>query len=210
MIQTIIRNRFTDLDQAMAWLQETLSSNRFEHSLGTYEKAVELAEKFQLPDEDCERVATAGLLHDAAKLMNSRELLEACTRYHIELDAMDRATPQTLHPVVGAEIVRERFALEDVITLDAIRYHTTGRAGMTTVEKIVYVADKIEGKTREPKYIEAITVSLDYTKPWSLDLTVLAILNSTVEFLISKNQLIHPRTIEARNDIVNRLQIDTH
>jgi predicted HD superfamily hydrolase involved in NAD metabolism len=210
LIQTVICSRFTDLDQAMAWLRETLSSNRFDHSLGVYEKALALAEGFGLSVEDCERAATAGLLHDAAKLMNSRELLDACTRHDITLDEVDRATPQTLHPVVGAELVRERFGIEDVVTLDAIRYHTTGRAAMTLVEKIVYVADKVEDRTREPGYIQAMTAALDYSQPWSLDLTVLTIINGTLEFLMQKNQLIHPRTIDARNDIVNRLRADAH
>jgi nicotinate-nucleotide adenylyltransferase len=197
-----------DLDQAKAWLSRHLSSERFEHSLGAQEKAIELAEKFHLPPEERERAAIAGLLHDAAKLMRPQELLDYCERYHLPVEEIDRKTPQTLHPFIGAELVREAFQLEDPDILNAIRYHTTGRAGMSRVEKIVYIADKIEGNTRNPLYIQRMTAPLDFKNPWSLDLTMLYILDSTMQFLMEKHQVIHPRTIEARNDFVSRLRAE--
>jgi predicted HD superfamily hydrolase involved in NAD metabolism len=199
-----------DLDQAKAWLKGILSPERFEHSLGAHEKAADLAEKFHLPDEERERAAIAGLLHDAAKLMNSRALLDACERYGLALESIDRETPQTLHPFVGAELVRETFQLSDPDILNAIRYHTTGRSGMSQVEKIVYIADKIEGNTRNPLYIQHLTASLDYRRLWTLDLTMLFILDSSIRFLIDKHHLIHPRTVEARNDFINRLRAGNH
>jgi nicotinate-nucleotide adenylyltransferase len=199
-----------DLDHAKGWLSQQLTPERFEHSLGAHEKAVELAEKFRLPPEEREYAAIAGLLHDSAKLMNSRDLLARCEQYHIELDEIDRKTPQTLHPFVGAEIVRETFHIEEPDILNAIRYHTTGRAGMSRVEKIVYIADKIEGNTRNPLYIQRMTSPLDFRKPWSLDLTMLYLLDSTIQFLMEKRQVIHPRTIEARNDFVNCLRAENH
>lgn len=197
-----------NMDQAKTWLSQRLSTERFEHSLGAQEKAVELAEKFHLPLEDREKASIAGLLHDAAKLMNSRELLAYCERFALPVDDVDRKTPQTLHPFVGAELVREAFQLQDADILNAIRFHTTGRAGMSRVEKIVYIADKIEGNTRNPLYIQRMTASLDYRNPWSLDLTMLFILDSTIQFLMEKHQIIHPRTIEARNDFVSRLRAE--
>jgi predicted HD superfamily hydrolase involved in NAD metabolism len=199
-----------DLHEAKQWLSRQLTPERYEHSVGAHEKAVELAEKFHLPPEERERAAIAGLLHDAAKLMNSRELLARCEQYHIQLDEVDRKTPQTLHPFVGAEIVRETFNVQDPDILDAIRFHTTGRAGMSRVEKIVYIADKIEGNTRNPLYIQRMTSSLDFRNPWSIDLTMLYILDSTIQFLMEKRQVIHPRTIEARNDFINRLRAENH
>jgi nicotinate-nucleotide adenylyltransferase len=207
LIQT---TQILDLEQAKAWLGQRLSAERYEHSLGAHEKAVELAEKFRLPGEERERAAIAGLLHDAAKLMGPDELLAYCDRFSLPVEAIDRQTPQTLHPFVGAELVREAFDLHDEDTLNAIRFHTTGRAGMSRVEKIVYIADKIEGNTRNPLYIQRMTAPLDFRKAWSLDLTMLYILDSTIQFLIEKHQVIHPRTLEARNDLVTRLRADKH
>lgn len=207
MIQT---TTLLDLEQAKAWLRQQLTSERFEHSIGARDKALELAEKFHLPSEECERAALAGLLHDAAKLMPATKLLEYCEQRHLPIDEMDRKTPQTLHPFVGAEIVRETFHIEEPDILNAIRFHTTGRSGMSRVEKIVYIADKIEGNTRNPLYVQKVTSSLDHKNPWSLDLTMLYILDSTIQFLMEKHQIIHPRTIEARNDFVFKLRAENH
>lgn len=207
MIQT---TSILDLDKAKNWLSQQLSHERLEHSIGAHEKAVELAEKFHLPLEERERAAIAGLLHDSAKLMRPPELLDYCERYNLAIEDVDRKTPQTLHPFVGAELVREAFDIQDPDILNAIRYHTTGRAGMSRVEKIVYIADKIEGNTRNPLYIQKMTAPLDSRNAWSLDLTMLYILDSTIQFLMEKHQVIHPRTIEARNDFVSRLRAEKH
>ena len=185
MIQT---TSILDLDHAKRWLSQQLSHERFEHSVGAQEKAVELAEKFNLPMAERERAAIAGLLHDAAKLMRPPDLLAFCESHQIPIDDTDRASLQTLHPFVGAELVRETFQLEDPEILNAIRFHTTGRAGMSRVEKIVYIADKIEGNTRNPLYI----------------------LDSTIQYLIERHQVIHPRTIEARNDFITQLRAEKH
>jgi predicted HD superfamily hydrolase involved in NAD metabolism len=121
---------------------------------------------------------------------------------------VDRQTPQTLHPFVGAHVVREKFSLDDEDILNAIRYHTTARVGMSTVEKVVYIADKIEGNTRNPLYSQRMTAFLDFKDPLSLDLTMLYILDSTIQFLMSKHLVIHPRTVDARNDFVVRLRAE--
>jgi predicted HD superfamily hydrolase involved in NAD metabolism len=176
--------------------------------LGAYEKATELAEKFHLPLAVQEQAAIAALLHDCAKLMNSRELFQECDRFGIELDELDRSTPNTLHPFVGAELVKEKFNIEDPTILNAIRYHTTGREGMDIVEKLVFIADKIEGNTRNPLYIQKMTASLDFRHCETLDLTMLYILDSTISYLMEKRLIIHPRTIAARNDFVSRLRAE--
>jgi predicted HD superfamily hydrolase involved in NAD metabolism len=203
-----IASTLLDLEMATSWLRQRLSSERFQHSLGAQEKAVELAEKFRLPQEERERASVAALLHDAAKLMSPAELLSYCEQHHLPISEMDRLTPQTLHPFVGAELVRATFNLHDEDVLNAIRYHTTARVGMSRVEKLVYIADKIEGNTRNPLYSQKMTAFLDYQDPLSLDLTMLYILDSTIQFLMSKHQVIHPRTVDARNDFVVRLRAE--
>jgi len=183
-----------------------LSSERYDHSIGAYEKAVELADKFRLSPHEKEAAAWAALLHDAAKLLPPDELLARCEAEGVPLDAMDHATPQTLHPWVGALLVHEKFGITDENTLNAIRFHTTGRTGMSLVEKVVYVADKIEGNTRNPLYVQKMTAHLDFQDPDSLDRTMLYILDSTMQFLMEKKQVIHPRTLAARNDVVTRVR----
>ena len=195
-----------DIGQAQDWLRGLLSPERYEHSRGAHDKAVELAEKFGFTQAEREKAAVAGLLHDAAKLMPPAELFAYAEQHGMHIDEMDRQAPQTLHPFIGAELVKEKFGIEDEEILNAIRYHTTGRAGMGRVEKVVFVADKIEGNTRNPLYIQKMTSQLDYKDPSSLDATMLYILDSTIEFILSKHQVLHPRTVEARNDFVTTLK----
>lgn len=161
-----------------------------------------------MPAEEVERASVAALLHDSAKHLTPAELFLACERYGLPISDLDRQTPQTLHPFVGAEMVREHFSLFDEDILNAIRYHTTARVGMSRVEKLVYIADKIEENTRNPLYSQKMTAFLDFKDPLSLDLTMLYILDSTIQFLMSKHQIIHPRTVEARNDFIARLRAE--
>jgi HD superfamily phosphohydrolase YqeK len=98
------------------------------------------------------------------------------------------------------------LGIEDPEILDAIRFHTTGRSGMGTVEKLVFIADKIEGNTRNPLYIQKVTATLEFKDRQSMDKTMLFILDSTISFLMDKHQIIHPRTIEARNYFVTLLR----
>ncbi len=184
------------------WLKDRVSEERYFHCLGTQQKATELAQQFKLPVEEHLKANVAGLLHDAAKAMTPQELLEACKLFEIPVTEDDRLSPQTLHPLVGAELVRFEFDIQDETLLNAMRYHTTGRAKMSTVEKIVFLADKIEGNTRNPLYIQKIHGIMESKDAATLDRVVLYILDSTMTFLIEKGQVIHPRTLEARNDLV--------
>jgi len=195
-----------DIDQARQWLRDLLSPQRWDHSTGAHDKALELAEKFGFSSADCEKAAVAGLLHDAAKLMSPQELFAYCDTHGLPIEESDRQAPQTLHPFVGAEMVCQKFGIDDADVLNAIRYHTTGRAGMSRVEKVVYIADKIEGNTRNPLYIQKMTSKLDFREPSSLDVTMLYILDSTIRFILEKNQVLHPRTVDARNDFVTTLK----
>lgn len=188
------------------WLQDRLSEERYQHSLGAQKKAIELATYFQLHPEDVQKAGRAGLLHDCAKLMTPEMLLQACEQYHIEVSPEERESIQTLHPFVGAALVRTEFGIEDEEVLNAIRYHTTGREGMSVVEKVVYIADKIEENTRNPLYTQKINALLYPRENTTLDSVVLYLLDSTITFLIDKRQIIHPRTIEARNDLIRRLK----
>jgi len=199
-----------DLETARQWLSEQLSPERLRHSIGAQEKALELARKFSFSALEQEQASIAGLLHDAAKPMSPQSLLDYCENRNLAIEDVDRKTPQTLHPFVGAELLRETMGLSDETALNAIRYHTTGRSGMSRVEKVVFIADKIEGNTRNPLYIQKMTSVLDFKKSWSLDLTMLFILDSTIQFLMDKHQIIHPRTIAARNDFIEQLRTEGH
>ena len=107
---------------------------------GTEEEAVRLAERW---GADVQDAAEAAILHDVTKRLEPNEQLRMCAEYGIINDNSETENPKLLHAKTGAAYARARFGAPDEI-YDAIRWHTTGRAGMSLLEKIVYMADYIE------------------------------------------------------------------
>lgn len=190
-------------EAAYQWLTAHLSEYRLLHSVGVYEKATQLARQFGLSDLVVSQVATAGLLHDVAKLMNPVSLRSYAEEYKITLSAEDNASPQTLHPIIGAAMVQKHLGIDDIEVLNAIFYHTTGRPEMSVVEKIVYIADKIEERTRDPQWIKQVSNVLNPSTLTSLDDTVRFLLENTVASVQARGAVLHPRTQAALDDLKN-------
>ncbi|MBO4420143.1 MAG: nicotinate (nicotinamide) nucleotide adenylyltransferase [Oscillospiraceae bacterium] len=113
---------------------------RRSHVLGTADTAAALAERWGA-DPDLAR--RSGILHDITKALRGKEQLHLCARYGMMLSKLQRENPKLLHAKTGAVVAREIFGeSEDVV--NAIWWHTTGRAGMTLLEKIIYIADYME------------------------------------------------------------------
>ena len=118
-----------------------LSEKRFHHSLNVEIKAIELS---KLYGSDVEKVKVAAIAHDLAKAFSDEELIKMAQNYSIEIDEIQYNFPQLLHGYVAAHICSERFEIYDFDILNAITYHTTGRKGMSLLDKIIYLADVIE------------------------------------------------------------------
>lgn len=128
------------LDELRPIALSYLKAKRVRHVLGVEEEAIRLAERY---GADVYKARFAALLHDCTKKLDLEEQLALCEQYHIELDELERVSLKLLHAKTGAAIAREVFgAPEDVC--EAILWHTTGKADMTTLEKVVYLADYIE------------------------------------------------------------------
>ena len=117
-----------------------LKHQRIPHVLGTEQEAIRLAARY---GADAGKLRVAALLHDCTKRLDLPEQLELCRRYGIQLDALEERTLKLLHAKTGAAVAREVFGVDEE-TYSAILWHTTGRPGMTTMEKIMYLADYIE------------------------------------------------------------------
>lgn len=114
-----------------------------DHSIGTRDFALEIY-RDQLPDLDPGKVALAALCHDLARLIDPSDIVHQLESRGIDTDSLGFVTPILLHGFLSAEIAREKFGVEDREILDAIRWHATGRDRMNDLEKLIYVADKIE------------------------------------------------------------------
>ena len=110
------------------------------HVLGTEQTAKALAEKY---GADVEKARFAALLHDATKRLSMEEQLAMCEHYHIELDELEKKALKLLHAKTGAALARDMYGADDEI-YNAILWHTTGKANMTLLEKVIYLADYIE------------------------------------------------------------------
>ncbi len=117
-----------------------LSPSRVAHVLGCRDTAVALAKRWGADEKDAAR---AGLLHDVTKALPAVLQLTLCREYGIMLDTFSRENPKTIHALTGS-LVADRIFGEDDAVVNAIRHHTTGKADMCLLEKIVYVADYME------------------------------------------------------------------
>ena len=157
-------------------LEKEMDESRFEHTTGVMYICAALAMRYGY---DLERAMLAGLMHDCAKCMPNAKKLKTAEKNHLEITDLERRNPFMLHAKLGAFIARKKYDIEDQEVLDAIRWHTTGRPGMSLLEKIVYVADYIEPKRdKAPNLAQIRQIAFE-----DLNLALLRILEDTVEYL---------------------------
>jgi len=157
-------------------MEETLSGKRFQHTLGVAYTAAAMAMKYEV---DVKKALIAGLLHDCAKCMSDEKLLKLSEKENIEVTEVERRNPYLLHAKVGAMLATKEYGIDDKEILDAITYHTTGRPGMTDLEKIVFVADYVEpGRDKAPNLAKVRKLAFE-----DLDETVRKILKDTLKYL---------------------------
>lgn len=128
------------MEQLEAVVLRLLNPNRVNHVLGCRDTAVELAKRWGANETDAAR---AGLLHDITKALDGPLQLTLCREYGTILDEFGCKYPKTLHALTGS-LVAERIFGETQAVVSAICHHTTGKAGMSLLEKIIYVADYME------------------------------------------------------------------
>ena len=157
-----------------AVIKPFLSEKRYRHSLAVAEEAVHLAKKY---GADEEKAYTAGILHDIMKDMPPEEQLKRMTRYDIVLTEVERSGQKLWHAMLGAAYVEQELHIEDQDILNAIRYHTSGRAGMSLLEKVIYMADMCSEERGYPEAEElrkllkkdldkALIRALQYSLQW--------------------------------------------
>ena len=188
-------------EDLMGWLKENLSEERYEHSLGTADSAKLLAEQY---GEDVEKAYVAGLLHDCAKCFTTEKLLEIIDA-NLNIEEAEKENYKTLHAPVSAFIAKTEFGVEDDEILSAIRWHTLGNPNMTTFEKIIFLADKVENRTRETWYADPIRAFLKEEN--GLNKAMLQCYKQTIKSLVDRDLKICPLTIEIYNSLQRELSV---
>ena len=178
-------------------LKSCLNEERYWHSIGTMEMAVELAKRFNCDEE---KAQIAGLLHDCAKCLPNEEL----KKYIDTFEECEKISPKTWHAPVGAVIAEQDWGVTDKEILSAIRLHTIGKKGMSDFEKIIFLADKIEHRTREEEFREKIEKALN--KTGNLDEALLKSFKITIKSLLKRKLPICFQTVDVYNDLLDIVQ----
>lgn len=176
-----------DLKKVRRNMEKALDASRFEHTLGVEYTAAALAMRY---DSTVQNAQLAGLLHDCAKCLPDEKKLSICEKHNISINSVERRQPYLLHAKVGSFLAMEEYGVEDRDIINAILNHTTGRPGMSVLEKIVFVADYIEPNRKMiPGLPEVRKLAFE-----DLDHTVLRILEQTLVYLENKGAETDPMT----------------
>lgn len=131
------------LDDLKSLLKKRLSKKRYIHSLNVADEALKLAETY---GEDTQKAYFAGLLHDVCKEIPSSEQEELMLKGNMNISGAELSSKALWHGPAGAYFIKTELGVEDEDILNAVRFHTIGRPGMSKLEEIIYMADLISAE----------------------------------------------------------------
>lgn len=176
-----------DLRKLREKVKEVQDEKRFEHTQGVEFTAAALAMRY---GADVQSAQIAGILHDCAKCLSDKKKVNICKKHQIEITDIEEKNPFLLHAKAGAYLAEHEYGIEDRDILNAIEFHTTGRANMSLLEKIVFIADYIEpGRTKAQNLDEIRKIAFE-----NIDLGMVVILKNTLQYLKGTGEEIDPST----------------
>lgn len=176
--------------------REVLRDKRFYHTQCVARLAGELAARY---GADVQKARAAGFLHDITKEIPAPDQLKMIGESAIITDKSILMNPNVYHSITGAIEAQKRFGIQDADVLNAVRYHTTGRAGMSLLEKIIYTADAVSYE-REYKGVEALRKDAFS----DLDRTMLEIMRFTLKKLVKDGSPIAIDSVSCYNELCLR------
>lgn len=184
-------------DEAIARAREYMSvhmkKSRIEHTERVVETAGRLCAKY---GGDPERIRIAAWFHDLVKNLDVDTLNAYVREYGLDEKLIDR--PNLSHAKVAAELMKREFGIDDAEICDAVAYHTTGRAGMSLTEKIIFISDIIEPGRRRADIDE-----IREAEEKDLDRACLMALEKTIDYVNSRGDHLDQDTVRARDDLAN-------
>lgn len=182
-----------DKQKALEIVKPALTEQRYQHTLGVMETAVTLANTF---GADAKKAELAAIFHDYAKFRPKDEMRQIIIQQ--ELDPLLLVhTSELWHAPVGAYLVEKEVGIEDEEILQAIKSHTSGRVGMTLLEKIIFLADYIEPGRNFPGVEEVREMAKN-----DLNQAVIQALVNTVQFLMKRKFKVFPETLHTYNWLI--------
>ncbi len=171
-------------------LKSKLDPMRYEHSVSVSYICMALAMRYGY---DLQMAELAGILHDCAKRYSDIVLIDKCKKHGIALTEDELRAPAVIHAKYGAWMAENKFGIRNEEVLSAIRCHTTGKAGMGLLDKILYIADYIEPRRDKASNLPQMRC-LAFQ---DLDETMFQILESTLQYLKKKGGSVDSMTLQA-------------
>ena len=178
-------------NRIIQYIENNLTEKRLKHTNSVVDEAVKLAERY---GEDISKAEVAALFHDMFRCAG----INAVNMYvrHLGLPVRFIDNPNLAHSKIAAEIMKRDYNIRDDDIINAVSFHTTGRAGMSKLEKIIFLADAIEPGRNYPTVDEIR--KLAYI---DLDEACIASMERTVQYTEKKGEYLDPDTINALNDL---------
>ena len=189
-----------DNDEITLKLKNTLKTRRFVHTLGVAYTAASLAMRYD--PSIMNKAFRAGLLHDCGKYLNDKENIEFCEKNKIELTDIEKETPGLIHAKIGEFLAKRDYDEDDKDIISAVRWHTTGRPGMSLLEKIVFISDYIEpNRNHDPDLANIRQMAFS-----DIDRCLVRIYEHTLSHLCDTGKKQDPMTKESYEFYRNELQ----
>ena len=187
------------IEDAIGSRLEPLPQGLRRHIYRVQKVALELARQHEV---DGEKTRLAALAHDIARAMKGEDLLRKARELGIAVHPVEAEVPILLHGPVAAETLRLTDGLEDQDIYEAVYWHSTAREGLGPAAKVVYLADKLDPRKvgRYPFLPELRALAMK-----SLDRAILEFLSRELVSLLQQGSLVHPTSVEARNELVLNL-----
>ncbi|MFJ8063075.1 bis(5'-nucleosyl)-tetraphosphatase (symmetrical) YqeK [Psychrobacillus sp. NPDC096426] len=182
-------------EHVMEKMKDRMTEKRYIHTRGVALTAVHLAQKYE---EDTEKAELAGILHDSVKYAEKEWLREKIISEKMNPILLE-FHHELWHAPVGSYVAKNEFKINDEDILNAIKYHTTGRAGMSRLEKIIYVSDMIEPSRSFPG-VEFLREKAEL----DLEDAMIRCIQHSMTFLIEKKQPVFPDSFHCYNDLIQK------
>jgi predicted HD superfamily hydrolase involved in NAD metabolism len=182
---------WTTLEQS---LHTHVRGERLAHTYRVLETARILAKRW---GANLRPVEVAALMHDWAKQMPASQLLAEARARNLITDPSEEQAPHLLHGPVAAALLAEQGLVTDPVALEAIRWHTTGRAGMGLVEKIIWLADYIEPGRDFPGVVPVRQLAEQ-----DLEEALLTALSQSIQFILARRWPVHLASVQAYNSLL--------
>lgn len=185
-----------EVHQIEQCIKKLTKETRFNHSKGVEYMAGELAKHYNV---NVEKAMLAGLMHDCVKNLPYEEMLRLCRELGCELDTVTENESKLIHAPLGAYYVKKVFGIDDEEIFDAIYYHTTAKADMSMLTKIIYIADAVEPNRNYDIAEEMRKLAFE-----DIELAILKVIDYTINKLVSSGRMLHNETINARNYLISK------